>query len=120
MDGSVDLRAERLRVLVAAIGEEPTMDVRDTFALGLVPGGWDYYLSDEEWELDAGTLELDVDLAFQCAEVAREIRARQWAALEVQDAVVAAGEGGPLPAAQQGRLARAILELGWQTLPEDD
>jgi hypothetical protein len=30
------------------------VDVRDTFALGLVPGGWNEYLSDEEWDLDAG------------------------------------------------------------------
>jgi hypothetical protein len=61
-----------------------------------------------------------MDLAFQCAEIAREIRARQWVALEVQDEVVAAGEGGPLPAVQQGRLARAILELGWLTTPDED
>lgn len=120
MDDRTELRAERLRVLIAAIGEEPTMDVRDTFALGLVPGGWHYYMADEDGVLDEETLDADIDLAYQCAEIAHEIRSRQWVALEVQDAVVAAGEGGPLPAAQQGRLARAILELGWQTFPQED
>ena len=115
----IELRGERLRVLIAAIGEEPTMGVRDTFALGLIPGGWHYYLADEDDVLDDETLDADVDLAIQCAEVAREIRSRQWLALEVQDAVVSAGEGRPLPAAQQGRLARAILELGWQSYPDE-
>ena len=40
----VELRAERLRVLVAAIGEEPTMNSLDTFLSGIRPGGWREYL----------------------------------------------------------------------------
>jgi len=56
----VELRAERLRVLVAAIGEEPTMDASDTFASGIVPGGFRDYLEGLEFEHVAR----DLDLAY--------------------------------------------------------
>ncbi len=98
-DDRIELRAERLRVLVAAIGEAPTI----VFALGLEPDD----------------IELDVDLARQCVKLERALRERQWDALEVADAVVAAGKGGSLPIQQQGRLARAILELGWSSTPDE-
>lgn len=117
-DERIAVRAERLRVLIAAIGEEPTMNVRDTFAAGLVPGGWEHYMTDA-MDLDPDAIEADVDLAFECAGVARAVRSRQWTALERADALIAAGDGGPLPHAQQGVLARSILELGWQTVPEE-
>jgi hypothetical protein len=120
LEDRIELRAERLRCLIAAIGEEPTMQLRDTFALGLIPGGWNEYLAPEACGSDDDDIEFDIDLAFQCADVAREIRAKQWRALEVADAVLAAGGDGPLPAAEQGRLARAILLLGWATMPDEE
>jgi len=36
------------------------------------------------------------------------------------DALVAAGDGGPLPVEAQGVLARSILQLGWDTFPEEN
>lgn len=62
----------------------------------------------------------EIGLAFECAGVAREIRARQWVALERADALVAAGDGAVLPPAEQGALARAILEFGWDSDPDED
>ncbi len=111
------MKGERLRVLIAAIGEEPTMTIADTFALRLVPGGWVEYMGEY---VPAEELKAEVELAFECAAVAREIRARQWAALERADALLAAGGPGPLPPAEQGALARAILELGWESFPDED
>ena len=85
----VELRAERLRVLVAAIGEEPTMDASDTFASGIVPGGFRDYLEGLEYEHVAR----DLDLACELANLAREIRARQWHSLERLGALIASGKG---------------------------
>jgi len=42
-------------------------------------------------DLDPDAIEADVDSAFGCAGVAREIRARQWTALERADALIADG-----------------------------
>ena len=116
----VELRAERLRILVAALGEEPTMDLHDTFASGLVPGGWRYYLEGLEYEHVAR----DLDLACECSNVARAIRARQWDALERLGALIAAGEGATpgekfasLPKAEIVAAARAMLDLGWGHQP---
>ena len=116
MNERIELRAERLRVLVAAIGEEPTMDAGDTFATGLVPGGWRYYLEGLEYEHVAR----DLELACECSNLARELRARQWAALERLGALTAGRRGGALPAPEQLEFARAILELGWDRTPEEE
>jgi hypothetical protein len=110
-------KAERLRVLIAAIGEEPTMTMADTFALRLVPGGWGEYMNEE---VPTEEMKAEIHLAFECAGIARDIRLRQWRALERADALVSAGDGGALPPPEQGALARALLELGWDSIPEED
>jgi len=115
----IELRAERVRVLVTALGEEPTLSLEDTFAAGLVPGGWGELLSDEALNLHPGDVREDVALAIELATVGQEIRARQWDALERVDALVTAGNGGPLPILHQMELAGAIIVLGWQTFPEE-
>jgi len=116
----VELRAERLRVLVAAIGEEPTMDASDTFASGIVPGGFRDYLEGLEFEHVAR----DLDLACELANLAREIRARQWHSLERLGALIASGKGetptekyGSLPRAEIVAATRAMLDLGWGYQP---
>jgi len=116
----VELRAERLRVLVAAIGEEPTMDASGTFASGIVPGGFRDYLEGLEFEHVAR----DLDLACELANLAREIRARQWHSLERLGALIASGKGetptekyGSLPRAEIVAATRAMLDLGWGYQP---
>ena len=111
----IELRAERLRVLVAAIGEEPTMNAGDTFASGIVPGGFRDYLEGLEYEHVAR----DLDLACELANLAREIRARQWHSLERLGALIASGKGetptekyGSLPRAEIVAATRAMLDLG--------
>lgn len=37
MSEQIELRAERLRVLIAGMGEEPMMNIEDTFASGVSP-----------------------------------------------------------------------------------
>lgn len=75
---SVELRAERLRVLLAAIGEEPAMNAEDTFLSGIRPGGWRELLGGLEYEHVA----LDIELACELANLGRELRAKQWGLLE--------------------------------------
>lgn len=65
------LRAERLRCLVAAIGEEPTMEPMDN---DLLPGGYRELLGD----LDYDGADADLDLAAQCTDLARQLRAEAW------------------------------------------
>jgi hypothetical protein len=117
----IDLRAERFGVLLAAIGEEPSMRAGEGWEYGLAPGGWTYYMADIEPDEYAPELEL----AWECAEVAQAIRERQWSALERLGALAAAGEGDDpetrILALDSDRLreaARALLELGWLARPD--
>lgn len=98
---SVELRAERLRLFVAAIGEEPTMRAYEGADYGMVPGGWSYYMEDAE-PVDYPD---EHDLAWSCAELAQEVRARQWDALERFCVLHFAGE--------EQAAAVAAYDLGW-------
>jgi len=96
------------------------MDAGDTFASGILPGGWRDYLEGLEYEHVAR----DLDLACECSNLARELRARQWDALERLGGLVAAGEGASptekfasLPKAEIVAAGRAMLDLGWGHLP---
>lgn len=102
----VEVRAERLRLFVAVIGEEPTMRLGEG---GFAPGGWSYYV-------EPGTTPSDYpeefELAWACAEVAQDYRDRQWAALERFGAAMA--EGDDVAA------AIAATDLGWHhRLPQE-
>jgi hypothetical protein len=94
----VELRAERLRLFIAAIGEEPSMRLHEG---GFVPGGWTYYIG-EQSPLDFAE---EFNLAWACAELAQELRDRQWQALEQFGEAHAAGE--------QLAAAIAAFDLGW-------
>jgi hypothetical protein len=109
---SVELRAERLRLFTALIGEEPAMCAGEGQRYGFVPGGL----------ADAAPQEYPEDfaLAWACAEVAHEVRERQWTALETFGAAWSAGDGSgaverirSLPADQARRALLAAYELGW-------
>jgi hypothetical protein len=105
---STELRAERLRLFVALIGEEPSMRAGEGQQYGFVPGGWTYYMDDAK----PGDYPDDFDLAWECATLAHEARDRQWAALEAFGAARAAGDD--LAA------AAAAVDLGWHhKLPQD-
>lgn len=132
----IELQAERLRLLIARLGEEPALPAEEAARLGLAPGGWEHYMSGREPQdfpdLDA--------LAHQCAQVAYDVRERGWAALEfllnvmsAPDAASpadAAGPSGPdagsnspqaavlVPRAQA--TAVALVALGWHLPPPDD
>ncbi|HEV3377523.1 MAG TPA: hypothetical protein VG126_09620 [Thermoleophilaceae bacterium] len=113
-DERIELRARRLGVLLLAMGEEPTMDVRDSFAARFVPCGWFELMSDEDLGLERGDIELDVQLASECAALAKEVRARQWTALERLDALLFGGDpGAPMPEGERRELAAAVATLGW-------
>ena len=104
MDDPVELRAERLRLFIALIGEEPTMRAGEG---GFTPGGWRYYMGDEP----AQAYPDEFDLAWTCAELAHELRDREWQALEAFGSAHAAGE--------QLAAAIAAVDLGWHhRLPE--
>ena len=115
MEGDrIELRARRLGVLLLAMGEEPTMDVRDAFAARFVPRGWFELMSDEALGLEPGDLELDVALALECAALGQEVRARQWTALERLDALLFGGErDAPMQEGERRELAAAVATLGW-------
>lgn len=123
-DERVELRAERLRVLVAGIGEEPTMNTDDTLTYGPLPGGFAHYLAGLEYEHVAA----DFELACELANLGRELRARQWAALERLGALLARGEGttpaakfASLPPAEITEAARCMLDVWghWPAAEED-
>lgn len=102
----VELRAERLRLFVAVIGEEPNMRAGEG---GFLPGGWTHYLDADETPHDYPE---ELALAWACAEVAQEYRDRQWAALERFGAAM--GEGDDVAA------ATAAFDLGWHhRLPQE-
>jgi hypothetical protein len=113
----IAVRCERLRVLIAGIGEEPSLSMQEGFDFGFVPGGWSDYLSDEALGLEAGDVNEDVDLALECAALAQEVRARQWAALEEIDSLFHKADGRELPIGDQRDLARAIITVGWNREP---
>ena len=46
-DERTRIRAERLRILLLALGEEPTMTIEDAFAVRLVPRGSHDVMSDD-------------------------------------------------------------------------
>lgn len=110
----IERRAQRLGVLLLAMGEEPTMDVGDALAARFVPRGWIDLMSDVKLGLEPGDLELDVQLASECAALAKEVRARQWTALERLDALLFGGEpGAPMPEGERREPAEAVATLGW-------
>ena len=115
-DHRIETRADRLRVLLLAFGEEPTLSMQNAFAARMIPRGWFEYMGGT-LGLEHTDLADDVTLAMQCAALGGEIRDRQWAALERIDALIAQAASGPLPAAQQRELACAFIELGWQHEP---
>lgn len=113
---SAELRAERLRLFIAAIGEEPSMRAFEGAEYGFVPGGWSYYMEDG----DPADFPEDFDLAWECAAVAQDLRDRQWDALEQLGAAFAAGEGATgeeriasMPAEEARRALLAAYRLGW-------
>lgn len=75
----IEQRAERLRVLTAAIGEEPEMAAGECARYGLVPGGWNDTMRGE----DPTAYPDDLHLAWECAELAQAIRTQQWTALQL-------------------------------------
>ena len=119
MSERVELRAERLRVLLAAIGEEPSMNAYDTFASGIRPGGWRELLGGLAYEHVAP----DIELACELANLGRELRAQQWDLLERLGSLIAQGEGATpdekfasLPTAEITEAARCMVEL-WGHYP---
>jgi hypothetical protein len=65
------------------------MEPCESFAADQMPWGWNHYMpSDAASGLDQGTVRDDVGLAIECANLAKEIRAREWAALECFDALM--------------------------------
>jgi len=116
-DDPVELRAERLRLFIAVIGEESTMCAGEGLKYGLVPGGWTYYMG-EQVPQDYPD---EFDLAWSCAEVAQDLRERQWRALEEFGAAYSAGAGATaeeriktMPADDARRALLAAFSLGWQ------
>lgn len=104
----VAVRAERLRLFTALIGEEPTMRAGEGQLYGFVPGGWSYYMDTDE----PADYPEELSLAWACAEVAQGVRDREWAALERFGAARAAGD--------EQAAAIAAFDLGWHhRLPED-
>lgn len=102
---SVEVRAERLRLFVALIGEEPTMRAGEGCFL---PGGWSYYMEDAT----PHDFPEEFDLAWTCAEVAHDLRDREWQALQDFGAARAAGD--------EQAAAIAAFDLGWHhRLPEE-
>lgn len=95
----VEVRAERLRLFVAAIGEEPTMRAGEG---PFLPGGWSYYMEPDEQPSDYPE---ELSLAWECATVAQELRDRQWAALQNFGAARAAGD-------EMAAVVSAVA-LGW-------
>jgi len=120
-DEGVTFRAERLRVLLAVIGEEPSMDPGESFERGPMPRGWHHYMpSDAAAGLDPGSVRDDVGLAIECANLAKEVRAREWEALECFDALMNGVPAGvALPDPDKRRLVDAIVTLGWNRFPEE-
>lgn len=96
----IERRAERLRVLTAAIGEEPEMAAGECARYGLVPGGWNDAMHGD----DPTAYPDDLHLAWECAELAQAIRAQQWTAVEVLGAALYAPEP---PAALGGMTTQA-------------
>jgi hypothetical protein len=94
-----DDRAERLRLFIAAIGEEPSMRIHEG---GFTPGGWHYYINSDNPAADYPD---EFNLAWECAELAQDLRDRQWSALEQFGDAYAAGE--------QLAAAVAAVDLGW-------
>ncbi len=121
-DEPVELRAERLRLFTALIGEEPTMRAGEGQLYGFLPGGWHYYMDDAA----PSDFPEDFDLAWACAEVAQEVRDRQWEALEAIGAAFAAGEGATpeerimtMGADHARRALLAAHALSWDKLPDE-
>lgn len=112
MSERVELRAERLRVLLAGMGEEPTMNWDDALASGLTPGGWRELLGGLEYEHVAP----DIELACELANLGRDLRARQWELLEQLGALLAGTEFGSLPTEHMVAAARLMVEL-WGHYP---
>jgi hypothetical protein len=108
MPEPVEVRAERLRLFVALIGEEPTMRAGEGQLYGFVPGGWSYYMDDAAPQ----DYPDEFDLAWTCADVAHAVREHQWRSLEAFCAACAAGE--------EVAAAVAAFDLGWHhQLPEE-
>lgn len=121
-DEPVELRAERLRLFIAVIGEEPEMKAFEGARYGFVPGGWSYSMDDAA----PSDFPEDFDLAWACAEVAQDVRDRQWEALEAIGAAFAAGEGTKpeeriltMGADHARRALLASYALGWDKLPDE-
>jgi hypothetical protein len=120
----VALRAERLRLFIAVIGEEPTMRAYESATYGFVPGGWDYYMAGD----NPADFPDDFHLAWECASLGQEIRDRQWAALQALGAAWAAGDGATaperiasMPAHEARRALIAAHDLGWHfPMPDRD
>ena len=117
MPDPVELRAERLRLFIAVIGEESTMCAGEGLTYGLVPGGWTYSMGQQVPQ----DFPEEFDLAWSCAEVAQELRERQWHALEDFGAAYSAGEGATveeriqsMPDDDARRALLAAFALGWQ------
>jgi hypothetical protein len=98
------------------------MEPCESFAADQMPWGWNHYMpSDAASGLDQGTVRDDVGLAIECANLAKEIRAREWAALECFDALMnGVPAGAALADPDKRRLADAILTLGWTCFPAED
>ena len=106
-----ELRAERLRVLLAAAGEESVLDPVAGLEGGLPS------LSPAERGLAISASRADCDLASQCINLARELRARQWQALETFLSLIPPGgdeaETMYLPRPLALQAAWAALNCGW-------
>ena len=108
-----ELRAERLRVLLACVGEDVALESLPVLASGLVP------LRRGDLVLLDSASEADRYLADQLIAIAREIRAREWAALSTLLTIVAERPGdlaarcAGLPGLVGIRCAVACFALGW-------
>jgi hypothetical protein len=104
------------------IGEEPTMRAWEGCSSGLVPGGWGYYVQGQPQDSPD-----DLDLAWECATLAQEVRDGQWDALERLGVLLAAGDGADatermrsLPQPLFLEAAQAVVDLDCHSYAPDD